>query len=160
MPDVAGPPEPAKPSKSFLAKWWLPLTLAVFVLVGIAAAFAAGGDGDDSAEGRSEGSSLSELETAKNICAAGRPEGVTYIVLGDEGSTLTMRGEGDAYHPGASLDDIVCVLVMLDMPDSVASQIDRTTSMMGVQQAAWDDFEASWSYHPDNGLNMIVEQVP
>jgi hypothetical protein len=141
-----------------LSRWWFRITLVlgVCLLVGIAVVLVSSDDGGDSVTGEEP---RSELEAAKNICAAGRPDGVTYITLGDEGSSLTLIGEGEE-SSGASIYDIVCVLAELDMPDSVASQIERTTAMMGVQQAAWGDFEASWSYHPDNGLNMIVEQVP
>ena len=32
----------------------------------------------------------------------------------------------------------------------------RTTAMMGVQDAKADGVEYSWSYHPDNGVNMVI----
>jgi hypothetical protein len=144
-------PEPPRSFRS-LARWWAPVTLAVLFLVGVAVVLAASDDGGDS----TEGGSLSKLELAEEVCAVG-PQDRQYIVLGDGGSSLTMIGEGEETS-GAPYGDIACILVALDMPDSIASQIDRTTAMMGVQQAAWDDFTASWSYHPDNGLNMIVEQ--
>jgi hypothetical protein len=27
---------------------------------------------------------------------------------------------------------------------------------MGRQEASWDGIEASWSYHPDNGLDLVL----
>ena len=29
--------------------------------------------------------------------------------------------------------------------------------MMGVVETDWDGYEAQWTYHPDNGLNMTIE---
>jgi hypothetical protein len=143
-------PEPEPKPKSFFARWWLLIAIVVFVLVGIAASLAAGDD-----DTSTENESVPELELAQNICA----DGSGFIVVGDSGMTLTIVSEGEE-SPGAPIEQIGCVLVALGVPDSVLSQIDRTTSMQGVQRATWSDFEASWTYHPDNGLNMIVEQVP
>ena len=31
---------------------------------------------------------------------------------------------------------------------------------MGRQTDSWESYEASWSYHPDNGLNIVIEATP
>ena len=41
-------------------------------------------------------------------------------------------------------------------PDAVVSQMDSTTSLQGRQTASWDGTDASWTYHPDNGLDLIL----
>jgi hypothetical protein len=45
------------------------------------------------------------------------------------------------------------------VPDYVVEQIDSTTSLMGLREATWDGIEASWSYHPDNGLDLILKDT-
>ena len=68
---------------------------------------------------------------------------------------LVMEGQGDE-SPGASVADILCVLTALDTPDSVVTRISNTNSTMGLVDGAWADYEATWSYHPDNGLFIHV----
>ncbi len=66
--------------------------------------------------------------------------------------------EGD--EPGTGdlgLGDIVCVLSELDVPDSVITKMDSTTSLDGRQEDEWAGIEASWKYHPDNGLDVVLE---
>jgi len=50
------------------------------------------------------------------------------------------------------------VLNELDAPDYVLSQVESTNSLMGRQSADWGDLTASWSYHPDNGLQMTITE--
>ena len=71
----------------------------------------------------------------------------------DEGrsSLIDTRSE---YGDPAAMD---CVLRELDTPESVQAQIARTTSMMGVQEADHEGLHYSWTYHPDNGVNMTIE---
>ncbi|UWX96792.1 hypothetical protein N2K95_14295 [Arthrobacter zhaoxinii] len=81
-----------------------------------------------------------------------------YIQLGDEGQSLTMSGAGED-SSGADYADMVCVLHEVDMPDSVSSQMGSTRALDGRQTAEWEDFNASWSYHPDSGMNVVVNIV-
>ena len=61
--------------------------------------------------------------------------------------------ESEGYEsPGASLADVLCVLEALDIPDSVVTRISNTNSTMGLVGDSWANSEATWSYHPDNGL--------
>jgi hypothetical protein len=80
----------------------------------------------------------------------------------DTGSTLTLADGGDAIvvdtgSEYGSPTGMNCVLAELDTPQSITAQMGRTTAMMGVQDAEDDGLTYSWSYHPDNGVNMVIE---
>lgn len=93
----------------------------------------------------------SELETAAAECASdGQP------VVGDDGNTLTVASSGKEAAGNATAVSS-CVLIELGAPLSVLSKVEGTTAMMGRQTDSWDDYQATWTYHPDNGLELIVE---
>lgn len=96
---------------------------------------------------------LSPIVLAADACGTDRVSGIT---LGDDGRSITMDSEGEE-SSGASLDDVACVLRELDVPDSVISKFDSTRALDGGQQATWDDLDASWTYHPDDGLDIVIE---
>lgn len=79
-----------------------------------------------------------------------------WIVVGDDGDSVSLQTEGDEAS-GAELTDVVCVLVELDVPDSVITRMDSTRALDGRQTAEWDDLSASWGYHPSNGLDVVIE---
>lgn len=79
-----------------------------------------------------------------------------WISIGDEGRSLSMDSWGEE-SDGADFDDIFCVLDELDTPDSVIKRINSTRALDGRQTADWDGLSASWGYHPDNGLDIVIE---
>ncbi|WP_104195729.1 hypothetical protein [Cryobacterium sp. M15] len=79
-----------------------------------------------------------------------------WITLGDEGQSVSMQSEGEDT-PGADYIDVLCVLDQLEVPDSVNTRIGSTRALDGRQTAMWDEFDASWGYHPDSGLDIVVE---
>lgn len=94
------------------------------------------------------------LETAYTECGGEYLAGIT---LAEDGKSmlLDMQGEEDFY--GADYSDISCVLTALEVPEIVTSQISITTSLMGLQTANWSGIVASWTYHPDLGLDMTLK---
>ena len=98
--------------------------------------------------------SATRLESAKETCA---PHS-SFIRLGDGGTSLIITGAGAEERSGASITQVACILAELDVPDSVISQIDGTRALDGRQHASWDGISASWTYHPDDGLNMILQE--
>lgn len=77
--------------------------------------------------------------------------------LSYEDTAVSFDTEGEEDYSGDSLDVIVCVLIDLEAPDSLYSLVDHTRALDGVQTSEWGDYKASWSYHPDDGLFLIVE---
>lgn len=94
------------------------------------------------------------LETARATCAPGS----AHITVGDGGNTLLIDHQGEDETSGASIDDVVCVLFELGVPDSVVAQMEATRALDGRQSASWDGYAVSWAYHPDSGLDMIVTE--
>ena len=58
-----------------------------------------------------------------------------------------------------ALMDILTVLEELNIPDSVWDEMGTTTALMGKQTQVCGDFEISWTYHPDNGLDVLIKIV-
>lgn len=143
-----GPQRPASPRRNYA------LFTAAGLLVGLGSGLLLAKI-DISAE-PAKSSSLSE---AVRGCGLTEQEGID---LGDEDQSLTMDSESykAIYQEGADDAQIGCVLRALHMPDSVKSRMDNTRALDGRQSAEWDEFAASWSYHPDNGTNVVIEIVP
>ncbi|MDZ5443411.1 hypothetical protein U2F26_11800 [Micromonospora sp. 4G57] len=76
------------------------------------------------------------------------------VELGDEGRTLTLHGDGKE-SSGLSFGKLECYWSELKMPDSVKEELLATRALDGRQSGDWDGVHASWSYHPDSGLQMV-----
>lgn len=74
------------------------------------------------------------------------------ISSGDDGDTLIID-TGSEY---GSIEGAVCVFTSLETPEAIIASIESTTAMMGVQDADDQGLRYQWSYHPDNGLNVII----
>lgn len=72
--------------------------------------------------------------------------------LTDGGATIVVD-TGSQYGSTAGMD---CVLDELGTSESIKAQMSRTTAMMGVQDAQHDGLDYSWSYHPKNGVNLVI----
>ncbi|MER7333529.1 MULTISPECIES: hypothetical protein [unclassified Micromonospora] len=93
----------------------------------------------------------SPLEAARQTCGAASDD---YARLGDDGSTLTLRSLGKETS-GLSLDQLECYWSALEMPDSVRAEVEATRALDGRRSGEWDEIRASWSYHPDSGVQMV-----
>jgi len=91
----------------------------------------------------------SRIEEAAESCGVERN-------VGDDGSSITFDTEGDEDFAGDSIADVACVLAFVETPDRVVSQIEQTRALDGTLKASWNDYEAFWNYHPDNGMNLTV----
>jgi hypothetical protein len=82
------------------------------------------------------------------------------VRVGDEGKTLSIDMMGEDEYDGATIDDVICVVnsPLLKMPEFVINSIETTRALDGKQNGDWDGFEAEWSYHPDNGLDLMIHQ--
>ena len=100
---------------------------------------------------------LAEKEQSTALADAytscGNPAGVT---LGDSNQSMNVDGKGTDDASGATIADISCVLTALDVPDYVLSQMDATRALDGTLSGSWDQYSASWNYHPDHGLNVEI----
>ena len=74
----------------------------------------------------------------------------------DDGHSLQLQTSGKE-SIGAPFETVLCVLEELDIPESVVSRMESTRALDGRQDAAWSNYSATWGYHPDDGLDVIVE---
>lgn len=105
---------------------------------------------------------------ASGIVTAAQPSPITsavetcdveanrWIEVGDEGKSLSMQSLGEE-SSGAEFTDVFCVLNELNTPDSVLNRINSTRALDGRQTADWTGFSASWGYHPENGLDIVID---
>ncbi|WP_104126710.1 hypothetical protein [Cryobacterium sp. Y57] len=145
----APPPPPQGPSfnKRDLTIGLVSLAIGLIVGVGgtLTAASLGGGTGSFLAS-TAIGDSTQTCDVVDNV----------WITVGDEGQSISMQSEGEE-SSGADYIDVLCVLDQLEVPDSVNTRIGSTRALDGRQTATWDDFDASWGYHPDSGLDIVVE---
>lgn len=76
-----------------------------------------------------------------------------YVTADEAG--LVIEGEGEESR-GVSITEVLCILNGLEVPESVITRMSNTNSTMGIVEGRWDVYEAEWTYHPDNGLNIYV----
>lgn len=81
------------------------------------------------------------------------------FLTGDNGHSISLDGQGKdetANTTKASTEQIACILTELKAPDYVIAKMDSTRALDGMQNADWAGISASWTYHPDNGLDVIL----
>jgi hypothetical protein len=66
---------------------------------------------------------------------------------------------GAEVSPGATFTQFDCIIEELDVPDAVLDRINNTRALDGYQDATFGEFAASWTYHPDDGLNMTITRA-
>lgn len=103
-----------------------------------------------------------KIEKAAADCADTQDFGPEVVdLVGDEGHSISFdtRGSDDYTEPAVSYETVACVLLVLDVPDSVVGRMDATRALDGMVTADWDEFTATWTYHPDAGMHLIVEEA-
>jgi hypothetical protein len=76
---------------------------------------------------------------------------------GDHTLTIDMKGE-DAGSGWATVEDVACVLGRIGAPQSVIAEMERTRALDGRQTATWGHLTSAWTYHPDDGLDVIITE--
>lgn len=56
-------------------------------------------------------------------------------------------------------EDVMVIIDYLGLPDSLFDEMCQTNALMGRQTETYDCYEVSWSYHPDNGLDVVFKLV-
>ena len=91
------------------------------------------------------------FETAAEAC-----ELVPLLVVADKGKTLTLTTAGESGVSYTDIEDVACVLAKLEVPSYVVSHIDSTRALDGQQTDEWDGISARWTYHPKDGLHLVL----
>jgi hypothetical protein len=93
------------------------------------------------------------LRTAYTRCG-----GVGEISDGDK--TLYVNTQGEKANSGtASITELYCVLDSLEPPSYVTIKMRQTRAFDGQVSEKWGSFEASWTFHPDAGLDVLIRDL-
>lgn len=92
----------------------------------------------------------SEMEDAYSTCD---PSSLA-VELADSGKSIVINGAMPE-----DLTDIACIMIQLETPEYIISEVDNTTAMMGRQHEDAGGYSYEWSYHPDNGLDMVIHET-
>ncbi len=90
------------------------------------------------------------LQEVKAVCKAMRRS------KGLSGSRAFLAVDTANEYDTKGIKTIGCVLSALDTPKYVIKMMEGTTALMGIQKIKADGLKYRWSYHPDNGLDLIV----
>lgn len=93
------------------------------------------------------------FQKAYDTC--GTPAGIT---VSDGGKSLIIDGKGEEDYSGAEIYNTVCVLTEVKVPSYIISNMETTNSLMGRQSDEFDGIAVSWSYHPNNGLDIVINK--
>jgi hypothetical protein len=110
------------------------------------------GSGTEGADGQT---GLTLTEAAEYCDVVGNK----YFEIGDSGRSLIIDGAPDDKKRGAAFEDIGCVLGYTGVTDAAIERITSTRALDGRQDTTWGTISASWTYHPDNGLDMLLEDT-
>ncbi|WP_459717640.1 hypothetical protein [Actinophytocola sp. KF-1] len=125
----------------------LVIPIAVIVAAVIAVVVAAATAGRDITG--TPTSATTPLQAAHDHCMVGD--------VVDSGHTLVIDMRGEELGSGSlSFSEVSCLLAYLDTPDSVTTRMDSTRALDGMQDASWSGLNATWTYHPDDGLDIII----
>ena len=109
---------------------------------------------EETAASEAEAARLAVLPDAVRGCS------ISDDVVQDGGESLFLDNGGDDFGSGdLSVSDLLCVLEALDTPDAVITQMSQTRALDGTQSGTWGDFSATWTYHPDDGLDIVIRLV-
>lgn len=156
-PGMPTPPQYLRPPRKRLRWPWLVAAVALLVIGGtFAAAMWITADDDLRDGGSPDSLALFNAETplrqAFDTCASG--------TLSDGDETLVIDTEGDEIGTGAdTYDGLLCTLAELETPQAIIARMEQTRALDGMQSAHWESFDASWTYHPDHGMDVILTEV-
>lgn len=152
--------EPERPRKARnLPAWVAAITCLV---VGFSGGMAIGtSSGDRSGTQTSASNTSKTLDEEVTLSPVSAALDSCDVDLSDLGVLVMDGGASVELNANYSLGDVSpsnveCVLAELGSPDSVYARMGRTRALDGTQTAEWGSYSASWTYHPDNGLNVIV----
>ena len=92
------------------------------------------------------------LEKAADLCSVGEN---TVEARGNGTSLAVASGKNRTGWQATIMS--VCVLTELGASDSVMEKIENSTEQTGPRSDSWDDYVVTWTYLPQEGLELVVE---
>ena len=81
-----------------------------------------------------------------------------YAEVQDDGRTLVLRGYGEDVPFQLSFEELKCFFRAAAMPQYIQEEMLRTRAIDGTVRATFATITASWTYHPDDGLFVILHR--
>lgn len=91
------------------------------------------------------------LQQACKDCSSA--DGIALVSLADKGNTIIVNTGSSS----GSIGGVECVRRKLGTPESIKAEVASTNALQGRKTGTADGLSYSWSYHPDNGLNMVIK---
>lgn len=150
-PSGAAPQPPPAPRRS-----WLPWVIAAVAVVALVAVLVVPRVMDALADSGAPTpwAKPNLLKAAQDSCDSGGSG--TRLADGDR--TLIVDGAGKEDTTGLSASEIICIFGALEMPAAVSERVASTRALDGQMEDSWPGYKATWTYHPDAGLDLIVTQ--
>ncbi|WP_141764687.1 hypothetical protein [Actinomyces sp. HMSC035G02] len=98
------------------------------------------------------GGETSQFATAVHDC-----EAAPFAQVSSDGSSMEMTTFGKK-QPGMNPYTLGCVLEKLDAPASLKQRMNTTRAIDGTQEQTWGSYRATWTYHPDQGLHVVISR--
>ena len=77
------------------------------------------------------------------------------VRLSTDRSTLTMDAYGEGRNQ-VSTPILLCILDELHAPRAMHERMNATRAIDGMQEEQWGPYRATWTYHPDQGLHVVI----
>lgn len=157
-PQLQGPIVPPEMLRQRPKKSWL-LAAATGFAIGAVTGFVIGLSVTDGSETLSDaqdrGLNQENINQAVETCGID-PDGYTVL---DDGSAIELDTEGEDFLDSGTSNVVAyyCMLNELSVPEVTQQKMGRTRALDGTQSDTWDSLQASWSYHPDTGVNVLIE---
>lgn len=89
------------------------------------------------------------------VAAVNTCEAFPYAQVSSDGTSMEMTTSGKK-EPGMSVRTLGCLLEELDAPTSLKQRMESTRAIDGTQEEKWGSYRATWTYHPDHGLHVVI----
>ncbi|MBK0421569.1 hypothetical protein JD292_05735 [Leucobacter sp. CSA2] len=77
----------------------------------------------------------------------------------DDGESIRFDDAAKFEPNRASASEIECFASSIGAPDSLEFKIGNTRAVDGTLNERWKDHQATWTYHPESGLNIVFERT-
>jgi hypothetical protein len=78
-------------------------------------------------------------------------------IVADGNKTLLVNGKGGEDATGVPVETEACILQKLGASSAVTAHMESTRALDGRQTDTWGDYKAAWTYHPDSGLDIVIQ---
>lgn len=80
--------------------------------------------------------------------------------ISDADRTLFLDTGGNKGGSGSlPMNSLMCVLDALHTPSYVTTRMQQTRALDGQVSETWSTFKATWTYHPDAGLDVLIHDA-